>query len=117
MTVLITARQRSYGKVMFSQACVCSWWGCVCLVPGPFQGVGMSGSRFLLEDWVCLVHPLHWNVHLQEGTPNALEGTPNALEGTPHPLEGTPPALEGTHPLERYTPWKGTFPGRYIPWY
>ena len=48
---VVTARQRSLGKVMFSQVSVClqgGWvslvpclfWGWICLVPGPFQRGG-----------------------------------------------------------------------------
>ena len=53
---VVAARQRSWGKVMFSQVSVSHsvYRGCgisgpmfflgVCLVPGPFWGVGMSGG-------------------------------------------------------------------------
>ena len=49
LRILITARNGSCGKVMFSVVSVCPW-GWVCLVPGPFWGMGMSRGR----GWVCI---------------------------------------------------------------
>ena len=82
---IFATHQRSCGKVMFLQACICpqrgcmpfqmGWvclvhgpfwelvcpvqgpfWGWVCLAKCPFQQVDMPGSSSLPKRWVCLAH-------------------------------------------------------------
>ena len=54
----ITACQRSCGKVMFSQACICpQGWDRVSLTPGLFRGLGMPGSRSF-PGGVCISSPM-----------------------------------------------------------
>ena len=56
MNILVTARQRSLGKVMFSQVCAILSTG-ISVVPCSFLGVGISGTRSLMgvgmsADWI-----------------------------------------------------------------
>ena len=81
----ITDRQRTCGKGMLSLACVCSRWcvypwshvpfgdgmsgpgslpGMVCLIPGPFQGVGIPGEGGVVNQ----VGGFTWKVHPLQGT-------------------------------------------------
>ena len=84
-------------KVMLPIVCVCSQGRWVCLVPGPFQGVGMPGFRYLLG-WVCLVHLL------EDTTPGGIP--PESIS-------------QRRYTPTRYTPWhvtlpESTPPARYI---
>ena len=54
VVLVITDRQRSCGKVMFSQASVCSQGGRVSLVLDPFCGVGYPWYK-VLSRWGCRV--------------------------------------------------------------
>ena len=54
VVLVITDRQRSCGKVMFSQASVCSQGGRVSLVLGPFCGVGYPFCK-VFSRWGCRV--------------------------------------------------------------
>ena len=85
------------------------WW--VCLAPGPFQGVGW---------WVCLApgpfQGVGWWVCLAPGPFKGSAGMPghrSLLRGgytwKVHPLEGTPPGRYTMHSPGMYTPRKVTF--------
>ena len=107
--VIFATCQRSYGKVMFFQVCVCSHGGSVYAwfhVPSRVGGyawfhmpssrvISMPGLVSFLGVWALLVPGPFWEpqkVHL--GRYISLgKYTPWKV----HPLEGTPPG--------RYTPW------------
>ena len=93
--------QRSWGKVIFSQASVILLMGCVC-------SRGWCGADTPLEQ----THPLEQTSPTRADTPRA--DTPRA--DTPrsrHPCEQTPPWSR--HPQEQTPPWEQTPPGAGTP--
>ena len=101
--VIVTARQRSCGKVMFSQVCVIlsTGWG----------WVGMHGSRSLLGVGVMPGSRSVLGGVVMSGPKPLLRGGGYAWSQVPSwswvNLEGTPP--------ERYNPQEGTSTRRYNP--